>query len=285
MDDNELKHALHKYVTSDEPPMGITADALLALGRRRQRIRLGASLGAGSAAAAITIAGTLVLGPFGGDSGPPVLQPASCTDGWRAVLSPPAFPSIDAHERPPFTEPSLLSTPSGSADPTYSPGPSGTAEPTYFPGPSGTAEPTHFPGPSGSAEPTPDATVDPTPAPTTAQSEADAMVCHLVAEIERIYPGSRLTGVEPISVIWYGGDGFKDSWAVGTGITFRHNGKEHRIDALVQPVFGFDRGRFPGLTCQTRETRQTAIRACSTGDITREQLAELVSGRELELFG
>lgn len=64
MDELEIRHALRQYVSSEEPPSSVTADGLLARGRRQQRWRLGFSVGASSAATAIAIVGGLALTPL-----------------------------------------------------------------------------------------------------------------------------------------------------------------------------------------------------------------------------
>ena len=77
MEDLDIRSALSSYVTEDEPPIGLSGDAVLAAARRLRRRRLVAA--AGGSAVVLVTAVTLAVGgpgqqapPVGGPGQPPV---------------------------------------------------------------------------------------------------------------------------------------------------------------------------------------------------------------------
>ncbi len=194
-EDLDIKQALTRHVTVQEPPFALTAEALLAAGRRRERWRAGITYGAGSVATVVTITGALTLmGPGGGNT------VASTVDdvcglplavGWQPEPSSPPqktratpWPTASATMRPTSTS-GPWPTASPTAEPTSTSGPwpttSPTAEPTGTTGPWPTASPTTRP-----TDPWPTASPGPTGPP-----RIGATTCFLANEIRSLLPEAK----------------------------------------------------------------------------------------------
>jgi len=93
MQEMDMQHALKAYVRDGEPAMGLTADVVLAAGRRSRRTRRLA--GVAGAAVAVALAGTGVAAFTGGGSPDADLAAAACA-------SPPGSrpPGVIAADRP-----------------------------------------------------------------------------------------------------------------------------------------------------------------------------------------
>ena len=94
MRETEVRHALKAYVSDGEPPMGLTADVVLAAGRRSRRARRVAGFAGAGLAVALAGAGVVVVsggGSFGGEfaaAAPCPDQPGSRPSGTYAADRP-----------------------------------------------------------------------------------------------------------------------------------------------------------------------------------------------------
>src|SRR4051812_26195026 len=80
MQDTGVQQALKKYVSDGEPAMGLTADAVLAAGRRSRRSRRVAGFAGAGLAIALAGAGVVVVSG-GGSSGPAFEAATPCPIG------------------------------------------------------------------------------------------------------------------------------------------------------------------------------------------------------------
>jgi hypothetical protein len=74
MEDLDIRSALSSYVTEDEPPIGLSGAAVLAVGRRSRRRRLAAA--AGGSVVVLAVAVTLAVSGLGQQAPPPVAETA-----------------------------------------------------------------------------------------------------------------------------------------------------------------------------------------------------------------
>ncbi|HCT78036.1 MAG TPA: hypothetical protein DGG94_17515 [Micromonosporaceae bacterium] len=297
MEEIELREALRQHVHADEPPLGLTADALLNKGRRQQRWRIGLSLGSGSAATAIAIVGALTLTPLGGGSSLPTLDDKACTlplaphSSYLPVPSPgspdvPHSPSPGGSASVPPVSPTAHVTnspyqsaspnPSGSAN-VPSVGPSETFNPS--PSPVTPWPPTPWPVPSGAV---------PFDAPM-----AHAATCYLTREIGALFPAAAFLPFD---------DGPPMSMRVAL-LSLASQPQEVLYEASATAIereqatticFTISRNLAPaGVTSSTEgqltivkvNTGKSLIEATVTGSrLTVEQLTRLASAPELDRF-
>jgi len=141
MDEINIKRTLRHYVTADVPPFPLTASALLAQGRRRQRWRAGlVSLGSGGMAGVIALVASGLLASSRPDPKllePPHLAVNGCGQPLPLAPWPDGGPSLEAP-----TEPSPEASSDVPVDSVESVGP---VEPSRFPTEQPTDDPTYYP--------------------------------------------------------------------------------------------------------------------------------------------
>jgi hypothetical protein len=210
MEEIEIRDALRRHVTAGEPPLGLTAAALLSRGRQRLRWRIGLGLGSGGAAV-VLVAGTLSLTPLAGG---PAFDRDSCTlplaQGYRPAPSArvPEYPNSPTNGPtssmdPVFGGPSLAPTDYPTVEPTDGPGPS--FHPTYEP-----PSPTYGPPSSELALPSPTngPPEGPLPSPTDVATpeKVKAAQCYLARRLQELVPGARFApDAAPLPFELYGG--------------------------------------------------------------------------------
>jgi hypothetical protein len=246
MEEIEIRDAIRRHVTSGEPPLGLSAQALLGEGRLRQRRRLG--LGSGAAAAAALLVGSLTLnplwgaGPAGGDgcrlplarhwtprpSGAPLFVPPTATVPGGSLGPTYGGPTVSP------TETAVAPTDGPSVPPTDGPGESfqptdgPTVPPTDGPGPS--FQPTGSPiWPTDGPLPSVAATYHPTP------DNVLTAQCRLMKWLQEAAPGAGFAGGgAPRPFEFYGDLGHYAS----NGAIVGNDGTTEMVFILINPLDG-----------------------------------------------
>ncbi|GIH09550.1 hypothetical protein Rhe02_76170 [Rhizocola hellebori] len=312
MEEIQIRDALRHHVIDNEPPLGLSAAALLSKGRRRHRWRMG--LTSGGTVTAIGLVASIALVPLGGS---PSLESGCSVPVIHGYVAQPST-APDNPSPWPTPDPSGEATPNPTNAPSTHPTNMPTAYPTYLPSPAPTIEPSPYPTDSVVIFPDPGwLTMAPTYPPD--KPRMREMECYLKRELQRMAPGAKFAQFhdndpqygngdsEPLAVYsvldyrWRGRDGDR-IYAASAVIV--HPGQSIQFDISVSKPWEPPTGPESGWSFEKRgdvvvrhfRTREgmlmtevygphSTIFAFATGTLlSPEQLIELSSATEMDMF-